>query len=216
MISLIVLVLLAGATILVVSRLGEHHRGPVAASTSTAATTASTTSDQRPRTTRSSATATTSPARPANPAGQVAARAVSTDIARSVAARNLIGPANKDIAACRATARDPRQLDRAASIRDGLVAALGRLDVRGLSGGSALVARLRTAWTYSARADAAYASWGRRQLGCTGQAKTIGDRDWDRAHHNDVLATAAKTAAVKLWNPLARRYHLPTRTADTI
>ena len=133
-----------------------------------------------------------------------------------MSARKLIGPANNRIAGCRASATDLRALQRAATIRSGLVTALGRLDIHALAGGAAAVARLRTAWTYSARADSAYAAWGAHHLGCTGHAKTAGDADWVRAQHNDALATATKTAAVTLWNPIARRYHLPTRTAGTI
>ena len=211
-IGLIVLVLLAGGTILVVSRLSTHHTSPTAASTSHP-------SSAPFATTRSGSPTSTTPSRPTaqpTPAGQVAAATVSNDLATSVAARKLIGPANNHIADCRATAADVSALDRAATIRTGLVTDLGRLDVRGLAGGTAVVARLRAAWTYSARADSAYAAWGRHHLGCTGHAKTTGDADWTRAQHNDALSTANKKDAVTLWNPIARRYHLPTRTSGTI
>ena len=209
-IGLIVLVLLAGGTILVVSRLSTHHTSPTAASTSAAGS-------ARPAATAPRATAAPSAARPRPaPAGRLAATTVSTDIATSVSARKLIGPANTHIADCRASAADVAALDRAATIRTGLVTDLGRLDVHALAGGTAVVSRLRTAWTYSARADSAYAAWGRHHLGCHGHAKTAGDRDWTRAQHNDALSTATKKDAVTLWNPIARRYHLPTRTSGTI
>ena len=217
MLGLALLVLLAGTAILTVVVVTTHHH-PKAASTPAPSSTSPPTTGRtaaRTPTKKPSPTPTKARSKPV-PAGQVAARTISSDIAASVAARRLVGPATDNIRGCRATAVDVRQLNRAATTRSGLVTALGRLDVRGLPGGAAVVARLRAAWTYSARADHSYAAWGLHHLGCAASARTTGDPDWDRANQNDDLATAAKTKAAKLWNPIARRYHLPTRTAGTI
>jgi hypothetical protein len=199
--GLAVLVLLAAATILAAFLLhdGRHHA--TAATGSTSATAAQPTSP--------------SPALPRS-AARVAASWIDTAMTRSVAARKLIGPANTRTRACRATSADVTALNTAATTRAELVTGLRGLNVRALTGGAAVVADLRQAWTYSARADAAYATWARHHLSCSGHAATRGNNDWDRAHHNDALSSAAKARAVKHWNPLARRYHLAARAAGAI
>jgi hypothetical protein len=198
--GLAVLVLLAAGTVLAASLLhdGRHH---TTATRSTSATAARATSP--------------SAALPRS-AARVAASWIDTALTRSVAARKLIGPANTRTRACRATSADVTALNTAATTRAELVTGLRGLNVRTLAGGAAVVADLRQAWTYSARADAAYATWARHHLSCSGHAATKGNTDWDRAHHNDALSSAAKARAVKHWNPLALRYHLAARAAGAI
>ena len=219
--GLAALVLLAAGTVLAVSFLHRGHHGAAAASAprSTPALPVqfgpTTPTPTTLPTTASSTTASTTTASAGQP-GQAAASTIDADIARSVAARTLIGPANAHTGACRATAADVAALDRAAGTRTDLVAALGRLDVHALPNGATVVSDLRTAWTFSARADLAYAAWARHHLACTGHAPTVGDADWERAHHNDLQSTAAKVVAVQDWNAVARRYHLSARAADKI
>ncbi len=187
---LAVLVLLAAGTILAASLLHEDR-------------------PDGPGRTSLSGTAAVSPA-------QAAAVSIDTAIARSVVARKLTGAANARTQACRATASDVTALKSAAATRTQLATGLSDVDVRALAGGAAVVADLRQAWTYSARADMAYAAWTRHHLSCSGHAATNGNADWDRAHYNDTLSRVAKARAVRHWNPLARQYHLAARAAGAI
>jgi hypothetical protein len=137
--------------------------------------------------------------------GQIAASAIDAAMTRSEVARKLSGPAYARTRACRASTADVSALTSGATTRTGLVTGLGRVDVRALPGGAAVVAELGQAFTYSARADLAYAAWARNHLSCTGHATTSGSTDWERAHRDDAQAKAARARAVALWNPLARR-----------
>jgi hypothetical protein len=201
--GLAVLVLLAAGTILAASLLHDDHHGASAAGSSASSTA------------RAATSVSPAPAGVRSPA-QVVASSIDTAITRSVAARKLIGPANNRTGACRATTADVRALTSAAATRSNLVTGLAGLNAQALVGGAAVVADLRQAWTYSARADRAYAAWAGHHLSCSGHAATHGNADWDRAHHDDTLSSAAKARAVKHWNPLARRYHLAARAAGSI
>lgn len=151
--------------------------------------------------------ASSSPSPTDGPDAKVAA-GISALLADSIKNKTDIAGAVNDLDACRDTARAVKTFDAAAASRTGLASQARRLDVGALDGAAGLVDQLTRAWTASAKADRAFAAWGRSmhrtKKGC--KADTAALR---RATDLSVQSHAPKQAAAKAWRPIARKYGLP-------
>jgi hypothetical protein len=108
-------------------------------------------------------------------------------------------------------------LTQAAQDRQSLVTQVTALDVSQLPGGAAVTLTLSRAWTESAAADSAYASWAGAMAngGCT-PGNAPHNSDWDTGTAQSGNASTDKNAFVAAWTPIATQYNLPPRTADAI
>ncbi len=86
------------------------------------------------------------------------------------------------------------------------------LAVDQLANGDQLRTLLVQALTYSLQADQKFVAWAHNMAtaGCTGHATH--DADYAAAQAASSGATTSKQSFVKLWNPIATRYGLATRS----
>jgi hypothetical protein len=88
------------------------------------------------------------------------------------------------------------------------------LKIGALPNGARMRASLSQAVAYSLRADEYYYRWGQAVQNCKRKAKPNADRQ--RGNVSSVRATTAKRAFIGFWTPVARKEHLPARTANGI
>lgn len=136
----------------------------------------------------------------------------------SAGSRSKVSGAVAKIERCDDIDAAVRTLDEAAEQRDEQIRKLAALKTDQIARGDELVEWLRKAWEASARADRAFAAWGRENAEgeCEDgkRAKTTGDkRDAGRA---STEATTAKSRAVAIWNPVAKDAGLQERKASEI
>ncbi|MGA5701180.1 hypothetical protein [Peterkaempfera bronchialis] len=117
------------------------------------------------------------------------------------------------IRGCQDLGNARQKLVEAAGQRRQLVTNLEGLKVDKLPDGARLADRLRAAWQASAKADEEYAAW----AGDSGKSCRRHHRPANGGHLSggdaaSGVATAAKKQASDLWNPIARRTGLPTRS----
>lgn len=144
------------------------------------------------------------------------ASAIDRLIDESKPSRNAIGPALQRVRDCSAAGQGLATIRRVAESRhaQGLVAAT--LAVDAIDGGEAIKQHLVEALEESERADQAYARWARRYIDAGCRGATEGDRDYDAGNAASARASAAKTAFVTVWNPIAEQEGLPTRAEPEI
>lgn len=99
--------------------------------------------------------------------------------------------------------------------RTGLVTQLGSLQVDKLQDHAALTDALTKAWQASAAADGHYANWAHqaatnKSVCKGGHARTT--KEAEEGNRQSGTATEQKKRAVKLWNAIAQKYGLTTRT----
>jgi hypothetical protein len=99
--------------------------------------------------------------------------------------------------------------------RTGLVTQLGSLQVDKLQDHAALTDALTKAWQASAAADGHYANWAHqaatnKSVCKGGHARTT--KEAEEGNRQSGTATEQKKRAVKLWNAIAEKYGLTTRT----
>jgi len=99
-------------------------------------------------------------------------------------------------------------------VRRQLARQLRAADLAALPGGARLRQPLLTVWSDSSRADDAYVTWTENQAFCVNRAGD--DAAKQRGDHFSVLATAAKTAFLRQWNPIAAQYGLASRDFSRI
>ncbi|WP_377270724.1 hypothetical protein [Peterkaempfera sp. SMS 1(5)a] len=117
------------------------------------------------------------------------------------------------INSCNDPAAARQQLVQAAGQRRQLVQSLGALKVDKLPNGAQLTAQLRAAWEASAKADDEYAAWGGDSVRyCHKHHRPAPGGHRARGDAASGAATAAKKRASALWNPIAHRTGLPTRS----
>ncbi|WP_436786206.1 hypothetical protein [Yinghuangia sp. YIM S10712] len=136
----------------------------------------------------------------------------------SAGSRSTVQDAVREIDRCGDIAKAVQSLNAAAEQRDQQVRTLATLQLDELGRGDELAKWLREAWQASARADRAYAAWGRENAedACEDgkrAKRTDNRRDADKASQD---ATEAKNKAVALWNPEAAKAGLGKRTAGEI
>ena len=149
-----------------------------------------------------------SPSPSDGPDAKVAAK-ISALLSDSIRNKTDIQGAVADLNACRRIDHAVKTFADAASSRSRLVTKARALDVDALAGADRLVSALTRAWTSSAKADRAFASWGRSmhktKKGCKADKAAL-----RRATDYSVESHGPKQAAAKAWNPIARSYGLPT------
>ncbi|HTU72902.1 MAG TPA: hypothetical protein VMG38_05230 [Trebonia sp.] len=181
--------------------------------------TASRPSDQAPASTGPASPAAT-PAGPATPvatpasskaaAEQQAASALSRLLTQSVSDRSAITQAYNDVSGCGPLlGQDQQTFEQAASSRQSLITQLSSLP-GAQSLPAAMLSDLTGAWQASQQVDQDYAQWSNDEdtQGCASQDYT--NPSYQAADSPNQQATSDKTAFVSLWNPIARKYGLPT------
>lgn len=126
------------------------------------------------------------------------------------AGRSAVQQAVNDTELCRDPASAATVLDQMADQRAGLADRARRLDPTAVAEGAAVSNLLAEAWQASADADRAFAEWARAAVGCTGPPGH--DAAYQRGLDHSVTATSRKTSFTELWNPLAARFGLASRT----
>lgn len=150
-----------------------------------------------------------SPATPTDRGGAVAA-SLSTLITDSAKDKAAVGAAAAYLDSCRQVKASIRTLDKAAGSRNDLVARAGKVDTSGVPGADDVVANLTQAWRKSAKADSAFADYG-RSLHRNAKGKCVGNKSWRaRAVRLSAQSHPPKQAAAKAWNKLAKKYDLGT------
>jgi len=156
------------------------------------------------------ATPVATPSPTQSPAEQQAASALSRLLVQSVSDRSAINQAYSDVSACGSLlGQDQQTFQQAASSRQSLIAQLSALhDAQSLP--AAMLSDLTGAWQASQEVDQDYAQWANDEntQGCTNQDYT--DPSYEAATSPNEQATSDKTAFVALWNPIAKKYGLPT------
>jgi hypothetical protein len=163
-----------------------------------------------------SPSASPTPATSGAPSGGSEATAVNRLLVRSAADRTRLSTAIASLETCSNVDASAATLRSVALSRQQMVTALGSLDLAALPNHGSLRAALGAAWRDSLHSDRAYSAWGAdlQSAGCT-PASATDDPHYRAAHPYDVAAEAAKARFATLWNPVARQFGLPARTANS-
>jgi len=162
------------------------------------------------------ATPVSTPGTPQSPAEQQAASALASLLSQSVSDRSAINQAYSDVSACGSLlGQDQQTFQQAASSRQSLITQLSSLP-GAQSLPAAMLSDLTGAWQASQQVDQDYAQWANDEntQGCTSQDYT--DPSYEAATSPNDEATSDKTAFVALWNPIAKKYGLPTYDQSAI
>lgn len=146
------------------------------------------------------------------------AKALNALLDGSTTARSKVVNAVVSVRQCQSFTRSARDLRTAARQRERMVGRLRELDLSKLPDGDRMVASLSRAWTKSAEADRAFATWTERAGapgGCPGGEPVQGSH-YRQAVRASSAAGEAKTAFVRHWNPVAAKAGLPARNEDEI
>jgi hypothetical protein len=144
--------------------------------------------------------------------GRTQANAIEALLNASSASRNQLGPALNQVENCGDLKAATATLEQIVTERDNQVHRGQSLAVDQLTSGDQLRTLLVQALTYSLQADQKFVAWAHTaaSAGCTGHASH--DADYAAAQAASSGATTSKQSFVKLWNPIATRYGLTTRT----
>ena len=135
------------------------------------------------------------------------ATAINGVVTQSAAARSNLGSAITAIESCGDIQSAITSLQSDASSRSALAQNAETFQLSGIPNGAELRSDLVTALQASASSDQSYALWGNGLLasgGCQGTAPQ--DSNWTAAQASDTQATAAKTAFVTVWTPVAQQF----------
>jgi hypothetical protein len=144
------------------------------------------------------------------PAPQQAAESLAGLLQKSVADRSAIAQAVSDVNQCGPNLnQDPSVFEAAATSRQNLLAQLANLPDRSALS-PAMLAVLTSAWQNSIKADQDFAEWARDEIsqGCTPDDQS--DPGAEAAVGPDGQATTSKESFVRLWDPVAAQYGLPS------
>jgi hypothetical protein len=140
------------------------------------------------------------------------ADAVDAVLQDSVMSRTHLGSAITEVDACGDVASALTALRRVARERQSQRERAQGLAVDSLPDGPALQQALVDALTYSGDADDAYAAWAQHVV----NAGCGRDGNWSEGNRLSENAQTAKRDFVRLWNPVATQFGLPTRTTGDI
>lgn len=154
------------------------------------------------------ATPASAPAAPSAAARERQATQLAGLLAQNNGNRSAVDNAYYAAAACKTLPRDRQVFTGDAAKRESLVAKLAALDHSALN--PAMIQDLNGGWQASAQADTDYAKWAASLEGHCRPAKTASNPHYLAANGPDSTATNDKMAFTRLWNPLARKYGLPT------
>ncbi|MCE7079037.1 hypothetical protein [Streptomyces sp. ST2-7A] len=148
------------------------------------------------------------------------AEALSDLLGESVGSREAVVAAVARVEACEKLKDAAGTLRGAAGERTSQVMRLHGMSLDGLPEHRELSRALTEAWEASADADDRYADWAeevrddRRRMCRRGETRRTDNTT--EAERAGAEATAAKERAAELWNPIAREYGLPERTAGDL
>jgi Predicted membrane protein len=146
--------------------------------------------------------------------GRSQAMAIDALLTASSKSRGQLGPALDQVEKCGDLNAATATLQQVVTERDGQVRAGQGLAVDQLDQGEQLRTLLVQALTYSLQADQSFVTWAKNASnGCTGKANH--DADYAKAQAASSGATTSKQSFVKLWNPIATKYDLPTRSESS-
>ncbi len=143
------------------------------------------------------------------------AASVNTLLGSSLASRRALVGAVADVRACTNLAGSVSQIQQVVNRRSAEYQQASALSVAAIANGPAVKSDLLAALRNSLSADRDYLIWARRRLnfGCSpGAAAGI----YAAAVAADSQAAASKQAFVQVWNPVAARYGMPPKSADSI
>jgi hypothetical protein len=147
----------------------------------------------------------------AGPDGRSQAMAIDALLNASSGSRGQLGPALDQVEKCGNLTAATATLQQVVTERDGQVHQGQGLVVDQLDHGDQLRSLLVQALTYSLQADQSFVAWAKNAAnGCTGKATH--DADYTAAQTASSGATTSKQSFVQLWNPIATKYGLPTRS----
>lgn len=144
--------------------------------------------------------------------------AIAGDLSQSAAVRPTVQNAINGVVNCSV---DPgtgeSTLQQSIDARQSILSSLGGVDVSGIPQGQSMVSDLQQALTVSVQADRDYQKW-MEDVASSGQCNSdpTGDSNFQAGQAASAQATAAKTAFLAIWNPLAPTYGEPTYTATQI
>jgi hypothetical protein len=152
------------------------------------------------------------------PADRVAAERMESLLEQSNSSRGQVASAVQGLAAC---TLDPHQASAtfaaAAQARQSVLTSLAALDVTGLAEGPQLKGLLQQALQHSVEADQGFKAWADElaSRGCSRSGATQSST-FAAANASSDQATAAKSAFVAAWNPVATRFGLRQWAAGDI
>jgi hypothetical protein len=143
--------------------------------------------------------------------GRTQANAIDALLNASSATRTQLGPALDHVESCGDLKSATATLEQIVTERDDQVRRGQSLAVDQLANGEQLRTLLVQALTYSLQADQKFVAWAHNaSTACTGHAAH--DGDYAAAQAASSGATTSKQSFVQLWNPVATRYGLATRS----
>ena len=144
---------------------------------------------------------------------QAQAQALSDLLKSASNSRTSVVAAVDNIEHCQNLDQAAQDLTAAAGMRGQLITQLGTLQTGGLPDGTELVAALKQGWTASQSADTHYAAWAKAsQSSCDHKHQPKAGGDLQAASNASSTATVAKVKASRLWNAIASKTGLPSRT----
>ncbi len=141
---------------------------------------------------------------------QQAASALSGLLSQSGTDHADVNAAVTNVEACKNLTGDAKTFNRAASNRRALLAKLATLPGRSALSAT-MLADLTSAWRASATVDSDLAQWAQDGVGGC-KKNNVKDPNYTASVPFDSTATNGKTAFVKAWNGLARKYGYPSYT----
>jgi len=149
------------------------------------------------------------------PDGRAQANAIDALLNASSASRTQLGPALQQVENCGDLNAATATLQQVVTQRDDQVRRGQSLAVDQLTGGEQLRTLLVQALTHSLQADQKFVAWAQNTTtnGCTGHAAH--DSEYAAAQTASSGATTSKQSFVQLWNPIATRYGLSTRSESS-
>ncbi|MFC1415298.1 hypothetical protein ACEZDE_01365 [Streptacidiphilus sp. N8-3] len=148
---------------------------------------------------------------------QAQAQALSDLLKSASNSRTSVIAAVDDIKHCQNLGQAEQNLTTAAGMRGQLVTQLGTLQTDGLPGGAELVTALKQGWTASQSADTHYAAWAKASgSNCAHKHQPKDGGELQAASSASSDATVAKTKASRLWDAIAEKTGLPSRTKSQL
>jgi hypothetical protein len=156
------------------------------------------------------------PAAVNSPASSAAARpqatAINSLLNASAASRGELGRALAAAKTCKGLPAAIAGMQRVAEQRQQQATRAQALKVDALPNGARLRGHLARAFQLSLQVDQAYLTWAQGAQGCKGRPKP--DAEYRRGGQLSNQASVSKQRFAALWAPVAKKQHLPARTAN--
>ncbi|WP_426504847.1 hypothetical protein ACPPVO_45350 [Dactylosporangium sp. McL0621] len=186
----VVALLVVGTVVAVVELTGGNPQGPPIAGVTTVTPTRGSAADPRTQ-----------------------AAAVDALLDAGISSRTKLNAAIDLVNNCTLLERAIGDMQTVGSERQSQIDSVSRFDLSAIPEGEQVRSMLKEALGYSLAADRSFVSWGqaRQSSECGG-----GQADYEEAQRQTLNSGAAKTRFVDVWNPVASRYGLRTRSSNDI